>query len=80
MTDVPGYQQRAREEFEQLIERKDKLEEFFETDTFEELSLGDKKLLIGQLIAMSNYHAFLELRLEVWDARAQAQCPTEPVV
>ena len=65
----PGYVTRMREELAQLVERKEKLEMFLDGEKFEEVSTHDQKLLIGQLIAMSNYHAFLELRVDVWDER-----------
>lgn len=69
---LPPHQQRVVEEKRDLDERKDKLEEFFDTATFAQLDDSEQGRLHAQHAAMVDYSRILGDRIEAFTVLAAA--------
>jgi hypothetical protein len=64
---MKAYQERVKQEYDELIERLEKLVDFMSTETFGTLSEAEQKLLGQQGYHMTQYALVLFERLNMWE-------------
>lgn len=63
------YQERVLEEKEELDNKRAKLDVFIEGDIFPALEIKERKLLIKQVVIMSEYAKVLQRRIDLFNLK-----------
>jgi len=63
---MSDYKTRVTIEYDELVDKLEKLDRFFDTETFAALSVDERNLLHRQLDVMCTYAEILDERMNAW--------------